>query len=351
MSVRALELCTLSAALGCLMIAACSPTPPHGAAGAGDARSAAAAGQSIAVRSASASAPPAKIAAGGATPIADASRFVDSADGVHIEYHVYGHGDPAIVLIHGWACDSGYWRAQLADLAARYTTVTLDLAGHGGSGRNRTDWSMARYGEDVAAVVRQLPKPRIILVGHSMGGPVALEAAAVLGPRVAGIIGIDTFRSLGLPPPPPQQVEQAVAPFRTNFVGEVRRFVPTLFERGADPSLVRKVADDMAREPRDIAVASLLSLNSMDYRTLLPNVRAPIVAIDSDLGHAASEARIRRIVPSFRVITLKGDGHFLMLEDPRRFNPVLLREIAQLAQTSNASRGSGSPRASEPAGR
>ncbi len=251
---------------------------------------------------------------------------------MHIEYHVYGHGDPAVVLIHGWACDSGYWRAQIADLQAKYTTVTLDLAGHGGSGRNRTEWTMARYGEDVAAVVRQLPNPRVVLVGHAMGGPVALEAAPLIGPRVIGIIGIDTFKSLGLPPPPHDEVERAVAPFRANFIGEMHRFAPALFERGADWSFVRKVADDMAREPAPIAIASLVSLNSMDYRTVLPNVHAPIVAIDSDLGHAASEARIRKIVPSFRAITLKGDGHFLMLEDPKRFNPLLLREIDEMVQ-------------------
>jgi pimeloyl-ACP methyl ester carboxylesterase len=246
---------------------------------------------------------------------------------VHIEYHVYGTGNPAVVLIHGWACDSSYWREQLAALEAKYTTVTLDLAGHGRSGRNRTDWSMARYGEDVAAVVRRLPNPSVILVGHSMGGPVALEAAPLLRARVIGIIGIDTFKSLGLPPPAPRDVERAVAPFRTDFSGAMHRLVPTLFEPGADPVFEREVAADMARAPAPIAIASLVSLNSMDYRTLLPAMHAPIVAIDSDLGHAASEARIRKYVPSFRAITLKGDGHFLMLQDPQHFNPILMREI------------------------
>jgi pimeloyl-ACP methyl ester carboxylesterase len=265
-----------------------------------------------------------------ATP--GAPLIADSADGVHIEYHVYGHGDPAVVLIHGWACDSGYWHAQLADLQSKYTTVTLDLAGHGGSGRNRTDWSMARYGEDVAAVVRQLTNPRIILVGHSMGGPVALEAAPLIGPRLLGVIGIDTFKSLGLPPPSRAEVDQAIAPFRADFMGAMRRFVPTLFARGADASLERKVADDMSREPAQIAIASLVSLNSMDYGTLLPRIHVPIVAIDSDLGHAASEARIRKIVPSFRMVMVRGDGHFLMLEDPKRFNPILLREIDAIAR-------------------
>ncbi|MGH8218740.1 MAG: alpha/beta fold hydrolase [Steroidobacteraceae bacterium] len=300
---------TSAAALACLIAAACGRAPSH------------------APSHAPPLAPSHAQAAGGGAPL-----VADSADGVHIEYRVYGSGEPAIILIHGWACNSSYWREQLAPLEAKYTTVTLDLAGHGGSGRNRTDWSMARYGEDVAAVVRRLPIAHVILVGHSMGGPVALEAARLLGTRVIGIIGIDTFKRLGLPPPSPREVQRAVAPFRADFIGAMRRFVPTLFHPGANPAFEQKVASDMARAPAPIAIASLVSLNSMDYQKLLPAVHAPIAAIDSDLGHAASEARIRTLVPSFSEITLKGDGHFLMLQDPQRFNPLLLRQIEAMAR-------------------
>lgn len=318
---------TSAAVLACLLLAACSRAP-----------SSASGGTPASARPPSAAPASATVPSAGASDTASPAppRIVDSADGVHIQYQVYGHGDPAIVLIHGWACDSSYWHAQIADLSARYTTVTLDLAGHGGSGRNRTDWSMVRYGQDVAAVARQIPNPHIILVGHSMGGPVALEAAALLGARVIGIIGIDTFKTIGLPPPAPREVAQAVAPFRADFIGAMHRFVPTLFEPHADAAFERKVADDMSREPPPIAIASLVSLNSMDYHTLLPRVHAPIVAIDSDLGHAESEARIRKFIPSFRLITMKGDGDFLMLQDPQHFNPILLREIATLAQAAAA---------------
>src|SRR5690349_14363326 len=57
-----------------------------------------------------------------------APQIVTSADGVHIEYHVYGGGEPAVVLIHGWSCDGNYWKEQIAPLKAKYTTVTVDLA-------------------------------------------------------------------------------------------------------------------------------------------------------------------------------------------------------------------------------
>jgi pimeloyl-ACP methyl ester carboxylesterase len=291
------------------------------------ARSIAAAGLCIAAAACSRSGPP---SAGQAGPAAGAPLTTISPDGVRIAYHVYGHGDPAVVLIHGWACDSSYWRAQLADLASKYTTVTLDLAGHGASGHDRTDWSMANFGRDVAAVVQRLPNRRIVLVGHLMGGPVALEAAPLVGDRLIGVIGVDTFTSLDRPPPAPQVLETQIAPFRADFVGYMHHFVPQLFAQSADPAFVRKVADDMSREPPQIAIAALISLNTLDFDTLLPRIHVPIVAIDSDFGHTPDQARIRKIYPAFRAVLLESSGHFLMLEDPQRFNPILMREIAHL---------------------
>jgi len=322
-SVRSIGACAL-----CLALAACGranrPAPPAPSA------------------NPAASAALGSPAAAAATP-AGASLITDSADGVHIEYRVYGHGDPAIVLIHGWAANAGFWREQIAPLAAKYTTVTLNLAGHGGSGRNRTDWSMARFGQDVAAVVRELPNRRIILVGHSMGGPVALEAAPLIGARLVGIIGIDTFRSIGLPPPAKQALEKQIAPFRTDYFGAMQRLVPQLFTRRADPRFVHLVAAEMARVPPQVAIGALESLNTLDYAPLLARIHVPIVAMDSDLQAPPDVNRVRRVVPDFSLVVFPGDGTFLTLEDPRRLNPMLLAKIAWLAGEPEP--GSGARRA------
>ena len=257
-------------------------------------------------------------------------QIVDSADGVHIEYQVYGHGKPAVVLVHGWSNNANYWNAQLDDLKARYTVVTLNLAGHGASERNRTDWSMANYAADVAAVVHEIPNRKVVLVGHGMGGIVALEAARLIGGRVTGIIAVDSLKTIGQPPMPKAQFDELLRPFRSDFVGHMHEFVGAyLFTKDADPLFVRKVADDMAHASPQVAVPSLEALYRYDFAAL-PEIHVPIIAINSDLHMPTDEARIRKFAPNFRSIVVPGTGHFLMLESAQRFNPILLQAIASL---------------------
>ena len=259
-------------------------------------------------------------------------QLVTEPDGVHIAYRTYGKGDPAIILVHGWATDANYWNAQFDPLKAKYTVVAVDLAGHGGSTASRKDWSMGTYGEDVATVASQLPNRQIILVGHSMGGTVALEAARRIGGRVIGIIVVDALKSVGLAPTPQPEIDKRVAPFRSDFIGTVRKYATEeLFEKGADPVFVQKVAYDMSLEPPEVAIPSLQALLSMDFATVLPDIHVPVLAINSDMG-TTDEKRIRKLLPTFKADIIPHTSHFLMMEVPDKFNPILLRDIDSLVQ-------------------
>ncbi len=253
-------------------------------------------------------------------------------DGVHIEYRRYGTGDPAVILIHGWATDANYWNAQIEPLKAHYTVVAVDLAGHGASTHSRNDWSMGSFGEDVATVARQLQNRQIILVGHAMGGTVALEATPRIGDRVIGIIAVDALKSVGLPVASRSDIELRVAPFRADFVGSVRRYATgSLFEKGADPVLVQKIAYDMSLEPPEVGVPALQGLLAEDFSSLLPRIHVPVLAINSDLD-PTDEARIRKSLPDFRADIVPHTGQFLMMEAPQKFNPILLRDIDTLVR-------------------
>ena len=279
---------------------------------------------------AAASAPGTAAAANAA--LGEGPRITLSADNVHIEYHFYGHGDPAVLLVHGWACDENYWHAQLDALKAHYTVVTLNLAGHGASGGNRTDWSIGNYAQDVAAVAREIPNPQLVLVGHSMGADVALAATPLIGERVIGVVAVEALRSVGEPPLTAHDIDRRVAPFSADFVGTTRNFVSSsLFEAGADPALVQKVAYNMSLRSPAVAVPSMRALLQMDLTGLLRSIRVPVYAINSDLL-PTDAARIRRALPDFHLGVLDHTGHFLMLEAPARFNPLLLQDLQAITQ-------------------
>jgi sigma-B regulation protein RsbQ len=282
-------------------------------------------------RQAAASAAATATAPGAAAGITDTGpRITLSPDNVHIEYHVYGGGDPAIVLVHGWAADANYWNAQLPVLQAHYTVVAVNLAGHGASGSNRSDWSIANYAQDVVAVAREIPNRELILVGHSMGAAVALAATPLLGSRVLGVVAVEALRSVGQPPLAAREVERRLAPFSTDFIGSTRKLVSaSLFRSDADPTLVQKVAYDMSLERQSIGLASMRALLSLDLDGLLPAIHVPVYAINSDLS-PTDAARIRKALPDFTLDVLDHSGHFLMLEDPARFNPLLLKDLAAI---------------------
>ena len=264
--------------------------------------------------------------------LGEGPRITLSPDNVHIEYRVYGHGDPAVLLVHGWACDENYWHAQLDALKAHYTVVTLNLAGHGASGGNRSDWSMANYAQDVAAVAHELPNPQLVLVGHSMGAAVTLAATPLIGDRVIGVVAVEALRSVGQPPLTVRDIDRRVAPFSADFVGTTRNFVATsLFEPGADPALVQKVAYNMSLHSPAVAVPSMRALLQMDLAGLLPAIHVPVYAINSDLL-PTDAARIRSSLPDFHLDVLDHTGHFLMLEAPERFNALLLQDIQAITQ-------------------
>lgn len=250
-----------------------------------------------------------------------------ATDATEIRYRVYGTGEPVIVFIHGWSCDSGYWDAQLNEFAQRHTVVTLDLAGHGRSDEpGRKDWSITNFGADVAAVVQAEGYPRVVLVGHSMGGPVALEAARRLPGKVVGIVGVDTLREIAVP----MQMEQ-YAPLlerlKADFAATTAEFVGgNFFTEATDPIIRQWIVDDMAAAPPAVAISALLGVFAMDYGVAIAELDLPILAINST-RYPTDEAAIREVEPRFRLVPMEGVGHFPMIEAPAEFNRVLGRII------------------------
>src|ERR1700676_5821802 len=116
-------------------------------------------------------------------------------DGLEIVGEVRGQGDTALVFLHGWGGDREYWKNQVGVFAADYRVVAIDQAGHSESGKGRKAWTADGLAGDVEAVVKALGLKRVILVGHSMAGWVALLAAKRMPGTVIAVIGVDPLQN------------------------------------------------------------------------------------------------------------------------------------------------------------
>jgi len=253
-----------------------------------------------------------------------------SPDGVMIAYEAHGSGWPTIVLVHGWSCDRTYWEGQIEALSISNRVVAVDLGGHGESGVNRDRWTIESFGQDVATVANALDLQEIVLVGHSMGGDVILEAARHLPGRVKGLVWIDTYKQLGSPRTA-EEVAELLAPFRTDFASTTANMVPGMFAPTADSALVRRITADMSAAPANIAVEALESSFTYGRQVTTPvqELALPIVAINPADPPTDTESLGRYGVD---VVLVSDVGHFMMLEDPERFNAVLRDVLTEFQQ-------------------
>jgi pimeloyl-ACP methyl ester carboxylesterase len=256
---------------------------------------------------------------------------VASREGATLHWWERGRGATTVIMVHGWTCDASFWDAQVDALAARYRVVTLDLAGHGFSGLPRRDWTMAQFADDVVRVADAARAKRIVLVGHSMGGPVAVEAAKRLGGRVIGVIGVDTLHGLG-EPSRSADLEQRLAPFQADFRGAVASFVEgAFFTPQTSPALRARIVNTMSSARPEMGIPAIRQLYAWDPRAAFAGLDVPVVLLNA-AQPPTDVAALAALAPGARVRTFDGVGHFLMMEQPQPFNVVLLEELARLGQ-------------------
>lgn len=251
-----------------------------------------------------------------------------SLDKTEIYFENTGSGQPALIFVHGWMGSSRWWDSQREHFSSRHLVVQLDLAGHGNSGKGRSEWSAANYAEDIKSVVRALDAEKVVLVGHSMAGAYALEAATSLK-NVAAVVLVDTLKNLdqllSL-----QQAENLFEMYQQDFRVAIEKILaPHLFAKTSPPEIVARLCREFAEKPVDFAVSALRPLYEMDIRQLAKRVSVPVRAINSDM-HPTDAVTNRKYFSDFDFLVLPGVGHYPMLENPTQFNALLEKLLKEL---------------------
>lgn len=251
-----------------------------------------------------------------------ASLFVNASDGVPIHYSVAGKGEPAIVFIHCWGCRGDFWENQVAEFSKTNLVVTIDLPGHGESGLGRKVWTIESYGDDVKTVVTKLGLKRVVLVGSSMGGPIALEATKRMPDKVVAIVPVDSLQNVEQSLTQEQidgVIQQMTADYKNATTGLLNQF---FFSASTPEAVKTRVINEAISRPPETAIAMLKGVFAYKPAPTLKEIKVPIKAINADLNPTNVEIN-RKYAPQFDAVIIKGTGHYPMLEDPARFNQML----------------------------
>ena len=259
-----------------------------------------------------------------------------SSDGVKISFDLQGEGEPALVLIHGWSNNRSIWDAQVSHFSERYKVVNIDLPGFGESSNNRSNWTMASFGEDVATVIKKINLEQVVLVGFSMGGPVVVEAANKVPDRVTGVVLVDNMHNVEMTYPPLviTFIDSVYMDLITNPTNE-KLAGSGFYKKDPEVSFERVLSmlKDASRVGWRESLRDYLRWHNEDITPSLQKCQVPVMAINSDMEPTHVEA-FKKLVPSYQAKIVPDVGHVIMWDAPEEFNRLLEESIQEFISKS-----------------
>lgn len=254
-------------------------------------------------------------------------------NGVFINYRSYGEGPLTLLFVHGWCINQTYWSNQVEVLSPDYRIVTVDLPGFGESGKNREKWSIEKYGTDINAVIEKLELTNVILIGHSMGGDIILEAA-LKNEDVLALIGVDNFKDVGIEfnDDIKAEIDGFISMLKDNYSEIAPAYAEgTLFHPSTDSLVKKRVIKDFMNSDSTIAISSLESL--IEYALVEPEqlskLRQKLYLINSDASPTNTDG-LNNTGIAYQIIDIASTGHYPMIEKPEEFNKLLKETIQKI---------------------
>lgn len=235
--------------------------------------------------------------------------------------------------MHGFLCSHEDWRHQLG---FSNEVVACDLRGHGETPGRPHECSIENYGGDVAALIANFDFSKAVLVGHSMGCRVVLEANRIAPERVAGIVLIDGSRAGGGDPDAAEAAARAQIEQKGYKAWAEELFRQMFFKQTpASERLVQRAV----RQSAEIGAALWPRMARWDaavLETALGAVRAPVLVIQTTARNAQGQRSpleagqtspwlelLTQKLQAVKIEVLPGLGHFPQLEAPERVNALI----------------------------
>ena len=230
-----------------------------------------------------------------------------------------GEGGTPVVFLHSLAGSAAHWEAQLAHLRGHRRALAVELRGHGRSAPSASgDYAIESLAGDVAAAVDALGLERVALVGHSLGGGVALAYAGAHPSRVERLLLLDAIGDgTQLPAAEIQGFLDALA--SPAYVQAAEGYWATI--SGEDPAVRRRLLEDLRATSRDVVIAVLGAVARFDPRPALAAYRGPALAVVTPSNDAPFS--LHRLGAGLPHRVIAGTGHWIQLERAEEVNGIL----------------------------
>lgn len=243
-------------------------------------------------------------------------------DGAKIHFTDYAADGIALVFVHGWACDETFWSGQ-AELGAKYRVITIDLPGHGQSDNPATTSTMDLYARAIDSVLAEAKIKSAVLIGHSNGTPVVRLFYRKFPEKTRALVIVDGgLRPLG----DKASMEKFIARFKgPDYAENAGKMIDSMTATIKEPALRERIRTRILRTQQDVAVSEFEA--TLDERLWNPDrISVPVLMVmaKQPLWSTEYEQFVRGIVPDLDYQVWDGVSHFLMMEEPARFNSALV---------------------------
>ena len=246
--------------------------------------------------------------------------------GKSLAYDEIGTGK-SVVFVHGACENSSFWNHQKV-LSDRYRIITLDLPGHGTSEPVEGEILIKNYSDVVSEFVAKTCPEKAVLVGHSMGGAIALLNLIEHRDNLKGAVIVSAGAKLGVLP----SIREGL---RARFEETVKSVVgPRQFSSKTNLDTIRFVTNEILKCKSYVAASDYDACNSFDVRQKLRSINLPVLIMvgeEDKMTPVPSSTYLKDNIPKAKIVILRDASHLPMIERPADFN----RHLNEFLMTLN----------------